>query len=683
MTKVIKVNVKELASLPFENIIGMKMGLYHVTMADGIVEMYSRQIQMSWFYWQFMAKHSVLPDVECAIANRVIEFNENDGTGRTIKDISVTGAQYTSKTHINVSSKVYWRIFHSLPVELKNRSSIETISKDAYFNTNEIYNFNVRYLGAYLSTMSMKDIYDVARHPVVVAAKNEYKEGNKTVDETYDTIFALLESNPLELRDNELRKGVLAGVLDRRSIAQTIGPRGFVKSTDGESYQIPIDVGYAELLKGYDSYIESRSASRALYMQSGPLEKAEYYNRRIQLAAAAVRAIENTDCGSTETLNFIMRKDDLADSVGKYIIQEDGSLHEVTARDIYLVGKPVKMRTYTRCMNLDTSTICETCVGHNALVMPATDNFGHMMTIGPNSQKSQRILSTKHMEISMEALTLALSPEARKVLKYSTGNKWLTEFKKPVAKNGYYVLRFSAKEAPNLNHVNIVSNVNDLTPTRISSLRTIEVVAYDRNNKEINRIAVPTEVAGYGCSLTSDFLRYLAVEGWTSEDGIVAVNLRNWPYGNTFMASPRRNTDVIGFLDNIESFLRKSSDSTKASDVGGTYIKNCKSVTEAVLHLKDLMSPPDEPQYEDATRINVNISQVEIFVRMAMCKAPHKHDYNLPRGDEEFSFETLHNIISNRSISQAFAFERQATVINNPLTYINTVRPEHPLDMLI
>ena len=268
----LEVKVEDLISLTFDEVMNLKLGKYHVRMSDGVVGMYARQIQMSSFYWAYMAEYNVLPTVECCLASELITYNADKLQGRNLDDISVTGNQYTSKTHIRVSSKAYWVIFNSLPLEQQNRQTIERNSASAYHNTNEIYNFNVRHLGAYVNTMSLKDVYEVTRHPVVVNAKAAYKRGELEVDDVYDIIFALLESNPPELRDNELRKGVMAGVLDRRSIAQTVGLRGFVKDTDGSSFKVPIDVGYAELLKGYDAFIESRSASRALYMTTGPLE---------------------------------------------------------------------------------------------------------------------------------------------------------------------------------------------------------------------------------------------------------------------------------------------------------------------------------------------------------------------------------------------------------------------------
>ena len=142
------------------------------------------------------------------------------------------------------------------------------------------------------------------------------------------------------------------------------------------------------------------------------------------------------------------------------------------------------------------------------------------------------------------------------------------------------------------------------------------------------------------------------------------------------MESPRRNEDVIQFLRSFEKFLFGDSDNSN----GATTITASKTPAHAMANLLDLLSPPKEPQYRNATRININFAEAEAFVAAAMARNPKAFDYNMPRAGEDFKFERIATLIKNRSVGGLFAFEGQKRAINDPLTYLNKDRPAHPLD---
>ena len=644
----------DVINMPREQVMALPTGWYVIQLEDGPHKTTSRRLKLAWFYWQLFKEFpGSLPDESCIIPK----------------------GHYHDGIQFDIASCVFWKAFEGF--QKKNKNSIWEMSRRTYEIVNEIYNYIGTDLGAYVNTLSLKDLSVLLKHPVVLAAKERYMKGELEVDEVYDEVFSHLEKDDPILYDNELRKGVIAGIFDKRSIAQTVGPRGNVKDINGDTFKHPIDTGYAEGLQTlYDSGIESCSAKRALYMQYGPLEDSEYFNRRIQLHCGTIRTIKGIDCRSKHTIEWIVREDDLPLMVGKNIVLDNGKYHMIQASDKDLIGKTVNVRTYTMCNNSDTTTKCATCVGHNALVLPPKDNLGHAMTRGPCAETSQRILSTKHVEISMEALVLTLDSKARQALKPSRGNKWITDFRKPMAKDGYYILKFSAMEARYLNQVHVAKNVNDLSPSRISALSNIEVLAFDRKDNLIGSIAVSTAVGGVGSSLTTDFLAYLKKYNWSQEDGIITVDMRHWNYEHNFMESPRRNEDVIQFLRSFEKFLFGDSDNSN----GATTITASKTPAHAMANLLDLLSPPKEPQYRNATRININFAEAEAFVAAAMARNPKAFDYNMPRAGEDFKFERIATLIKNRSVGGLFAFEGQKRAINDPLTYLNKDRPAHPLD---
>jgi len=669
-----KLNVKDLIHKDLDWILNLPPDVYQIKMADGAFNTTRQRLAVSWFFWQLFKEYpGGLPTSQCLFR---LHYRE-DKPDR----IDVSKSSFSSGVHLRLVAACLWGAYFGMKNPKKGVQW--DMSKRAYELTNQLYNFHCTHLGAYVNTLDFGDIYDLVRHPVIAKIKKQCTDGKISIDEAYDKMFEHIHSNDPTLWDNEIRKGVVCKVLDRRSIAQTLGPRGFVKDIDGDSFHIPIDVGYAEGLRSlYDHMIESCSAKRALYMQYGPLEETEYTNRQVQLHCATVRAIEGRDCGTKHTLKWTVRPYDLKNLIGNNYVTNKGTVKMIMPEDTHLIGKTLRIRNGTLCNNRDSTTICETCFGHNHLVIPPGDNVGHVLTIGPQSQISQKVLSTKHVEISVEAIVLKLDSLSKQVLKRSKHNKWFTDFKKPTYKNGYYVLKFSSKEAPNITTVKSDVEIEDLSPTRISQVHHIEVVAYDGNDNEKGRVAIPTSVGNVGSSFTLDFLQYLRDYGWKQVDGVVEVNLSDWEYEKSFLQSRRRNKDIMQFHYAFKDFIFGKPKSGQRMGQTSVDITDFKSPSAALVHLMDLLDPP--PDAEDAgNRISINLSEASVYVKAAMARNPRELDYQLPRAGEPFQFITVPTGISNRSVGGMLAYESQRSILTQPESFLNTERPPHPLDWMI
>jgi len=689
------IQAKEIVRMSKDDVWNMQKGKYTISCKDGEVETTSRRIILTWYYWRLYALFSNRANPLC-------------------EDV-LEGGAYTGGHHLNIASTVFWNVYNSMPNP--EYDTVYKLAKAIYEATNDLFNDVGDLLGAYVNTLSLKDLFEAITHPEVVAAKQNYHaEANnmdlsngERIENVYDSSLALMQSNDPLLATNEIRKGISSGTLDRRSIAQTTDFRGYTKDINGETFPLPIEVSYGEGLSTlYDSATESCSAKRALYMQDAPLQTSEYFNRRVQLLVGSIGHVAEDDCGTREFLNWTVRKDDLKILQGKYFIsKKHKKLTKFESSMDYLIGETIKVRSILKCANGTGQNVCRTCLGHNALIIPPKVHVGHFLSIGPCSQISQRLLSTKHLEVSMESLYLDLPKSALAFVHLNKEKKWLVSLNDPSHKpKGIiekakekvgkvvdklmgkdelrYVMRIPSLQVSNIGNLSEAKDARTLTPSRISHVRNVELELLDKNNKVVRSVKFDTEISGTGSALTTDFLVFAKKRGWTFDENSVTFDLKGWDFSKPFLMSPRKNEDMMSFLNTIMTFLLGSPEKktdTKAAEM--QTVLDCASAEEAMETFLDILTPPDIPGNERATRINVNFSEVEVFIRSLMCIDPDNGNYRMPIGDGDFQFVGMHNVIKNRSMGGAMAFGFHAEILTNPATYIYKDRPDHPLDMML
>ena len=107
--------------------------------------------------------------------------------------------------------------------------------------------------------------------------------------------------------------------------------------------------------------VESLSAKKTAFYNKHAVKESQYYNRRMQLNAAAVRQLYEGDCGSTNTVAFRVSESKKNNVIGKYII-DGGQLVCLTKYNIdNYVGKLVQLRSPMTCRY--RNGVCEVCGG--------------------------------------------------------------------------------------------------------------------------------------------------------------------------------------------------------------------------------------------------------------------------------------------------------------------------------
>lgn len=634
--------VEEILSLSKDELWGLPVGGLKIKFPDGSREkLKTRAVIYSSYYWRMYQRFP---------------------GGAPNATHSCGNGHYNGDKHLQIMSSVFWDAFLSRPNQTQDE--FWKMSRESYEITNELYNDMIIRLSAFMSTLSAKDMVELIEHPEIVEAKRLYKEGVYKIKDVHDISWNLITSDDPALRKNEIRRACSAGLLSRRQITQMIGPRGVIPDINGETFAHPIETGYIEGLHSFhDSLIESRTASISLYMASGPLEASEYNNRQCQLCCSVVRYVtygNQADCGGKHTIPWRVEKSDVPILKGKFHVV-DGKPVMLHGTETELVGQTIQIRSICRCSNKDTASVCMTCVGQNAWTIPPESNLGNHLSIEPQAQISQTILSTKHVIDNAIAMLLEL---------VGTRAKWLSRpFKddqflialKPQKHS--YRLRFIPAQAMFLNDVFHTDDVSTLDINSISSIETMTVIEEDKDGNPIHAHELDVTVGGKGSPFSHDFLQHLRDFRWEIVGRNYEVKLDGWDFTKPFIRTNPISVDIMATFNAFKSFLHGSG------KPGCPKITNCTSIPDALRQLKGILEG----------KVKYNFSHLEIFVRPLMAEM---EGYGLPHPDEDFRFIPLKEAIHSRGLGAALGFEEQHNLLTSPGSYTRRGSniPSTPLD---
>ncbi|AXH70825.1 RNA polymerase beta prime subunit [Vibrio phage BONAISHI] len=631
----------EIANMPRAQVAALPRGGLRVTFRDGkVIKCKTEAVKESWFYWRVFAENGL--DLITSI-----HFIGNEG--------------YNTGTHKKMCSLLHWAVFMGKYPDLQPGQGIQDfwdLSRRIYFIGNEVFNSSTHGDTAYMKSLDLMDLVEITEHPVVVEAKQKFRDGEISVDECNDQVWFLLLSDDPDMQHNPVAQYARAGIYNRRQIVQMCGVRANIPDTNGEAFGTHIDVSYVEgLSSNFDRTIESRTASIAYANAKGPLEDSQYNNRQCQLMGSVITGIYHGDCKSNKPLAFaVNNKADLDFITGKYIITEKG-YYLVRGHEENLIGTEVKYRSITTCDHKDTSSPCAVCMGIAAWTTPPGTSPGHHLMIEALAKIAQNLLSTKHVISSTTCLYVNETGTNAGWLKLDPDNKQMVYLDPNLRQNKYTMkLRVAKEEAMFITDVDNIDNIDDLDNTRISFVSIAQMILYDERGRARQTHDLDFTVSNAGCPLSHEFLRYAKKKGWDISGNSYEFDMSDWNYDEPIMVTPRRGEDMMAILVNVRDFL------DSVNKVGTVRAADFDNPGPAIRSLYEIMQNG---------KIHVNMINVEVFIRALMSRLDENGDptFELPRGSEPFTFIRKKDAIKFRSIGPALGFEGQDSILGNPKTY--------------
>lgn len=642
-------HARELAAMPKAELWEIPQEKIIVVFDDGEVECWTSEALYSAYMWGFY-----------------VDFPETPA----LKKHHLGKRRIGTSTHLNMINEVRWDCHDAYDGQIRS----DILNKKALEYINIAYNDLSEGSEAWATTLSQLDINAVMHHPEIKAANEQVTIADKTIVHAHRTIERVLK-DAKELVGNSLALAVQCGLVKLGQVLQMIGPRGSVTDNDSNIFPYPVQVGFAQgLYRFYDSFIESRTASKSLTFTEKPLQDTEYFNRKLQLLAATLRDLYDGDCGTEQYLLWQMGPGDLEAFKGKYYLKDDGTLGMIQNNDECrkeLVGKSVRIRSPLYCATLDSTMVCTTCYGEMEKSIPHGTNIGHVAATALCKQASQRVLSTKHLDASASSSGLRLSEFEQRYVRLGNDPNLLFLAHR-LAEGAKIKLYISADEAERIAEVKSAENVEILLPSHISALTQVTFVVTKNGKEEAEVVQVSN--GSRTSSLSREMLVHLRTHGWkllASDRGgsnDIEIDLTEWDPDQPLFATPRRQENMLDYMATIEKFL-------KAAKKGSAHksLKDFMTVDGAARGLYDLVS----------SRLFVNFVHLEILVKVCQVRSTHHRDSRIPLIGNKVEFGRFDFTIFSRSAGASMAYQNHRQQWNSPTTYLTHLRPPHPLDPIL
>lgn len=635
-------HVWEITTMSRDQVETLPLGGLRITFSDNkTVKAKTTAVRESWFYWQINRGWNVdyIPHTHL-----------------------IPSQGYTRATHVDMMSKVFWNVFLRLYGDFipgVGHKEFWDLSYQVYGITNWIYNHSTLEDTRYVTTLDITHVVGCLRHPEVMEAQRKYQSGEWTADQVHDRQYQII-SNPDDplLEHNEVAKQARCGNYDRRQIAQTLGPRESIPDLNGEGFKTKIPVGYAHGLQHtYERAIEGRTASIAYANQKDPLKDSQYNNRQCQLMAAPIRRVSYHDCGTKSTVSFKVRdKDDLKFVAGKFHMVK-GKYELIFPDQEALIGKTLKVRSITKCQHHKAGEPCAICMGVYAWTCPPETTPGHHFIIDTLGAIGQKMLSTKHVIASNKTLLLEIDALKAPWLRLGRDDPRKVYLKDRRPSKGRLGLRIEQYEAMYINDIFSCEDIDELEPSRVTNVNDIQIVEYDEADRARHVHKLNMQVSNAACPLSTHMLKYFHDQEWSVSGTTIEVDLSDWDFDKEIMVTPRRGDDMMEILHVVENFLDSKKTATTARCM------DYKTPDAAIIGFFDAVKHLIG---------KVSMINIEMFVRALMSRIDINGNptFELPVGDEPFTFVRKKEAILFRSIGPALAFQGQDNLLNNPRSFL-------------
>lgn len=586
----------------------------------------------------------------------------------------IDSTDFTGKTLLKLLKKVLWQGLFDFYQE---NIDPELLALMAIESSNRWYNGVTENCAADVSSLSILDVLEIMDNPEIAAANKEAEPTQYSIEEiTYPRIAKALR-DPEHMRANSIAMGIRCGTQKMEQVLQCFGPRGFPTDINSDIFPEPIMTGYAQgIWNLYDSMTESRSGTKSLLYNKELLRSTEYFNRKNQLIAQYVQRLHMGDCGG-DYIEVPILQDLLKHMAGKYYLKDDGSVDWLRGNEKHLVGQTIKIRSVLGCKHPDPQGVCSRCYGRMAFSIPRGTNIGQVSAVQVGDQITSKVLSTKHTDSTSKVDRFQLHKIEAKYLRYGKKEETLY-LRKEWAKHPMKIV-IERHEAQNLADVLMLKDLSAYPPGNATNL-TRMMVMVETVEGTVNEI-MNVSLYNRKSSLSREMLEHIQKSRWKldARDNVV-IDLEGFDFANPFLVLPNKHVNMYEIMKRIQSFLHSGTDSeTPRSGVdpleysGKTYLKNYRDPVDGLMVTASMLNE----------KLSVNIVHCEILVYAMMVRSSVQRDYRLPKPGISGVFEKYTRLMQGRSLAGAMAYEKQHEPLNNPSSFQNVERNDHPYDLVL
>lgn len=645
---------RELALLPLERVLELPKK-FVLAFEDGTqLPVGARETVYSWFFWEFHRRYPNLPLKSTHHVRHVLN-----------------GAPLGSKTHTDLLTILFKDTVEAYQLELPEQR--EPVLDLIYEITNQIHDVVTKLAEEHVSSIDILDFIQVIEHPLIKELNATTPHNHEAIYSTYAKIKHILRTDP-SLANNALARALKTGMANENQIMQCISMLGYRTEVDGWIMKEPVMSNFTMgMYTPYYLAAESRSAAKSLYFAEAPLQDSEYFARRLQQLTMVVEGISHTDCHSTDELEWHVKppefdnegkmtyRGDLAYMVGKYYRDDTGKMCEITFDDKSLYNKVIKLRSPLTCKHHNPHHVCKICFGGLHINVSRFANLGHLCSVTMTQQTTQTVISNKHYDGSSVSTPILLSETATVYLETNKArNAYLVKSK---WKQSHPKLIIAGSEAVGLTDILSIADTDDLNLTRVSSIENIEISVTSKGME----LSTPIYVAqgARKAVLSHSFLKFAKEKRWTVDAmSNFVFDLDGWDFNDAILVLPEME---YSFSDHSKQ-ITKIIESTMKDITDRTKPHSALSTLQELFYLVN-------------SKLNVNLVALEIIIYAAMVGS--KGAYSMGRNSPNATLGVASKIITNRSLSTAYAYEGQDVTISSPSSFFKLDRPSSPFDAFI
>ena len=597
--------------------------------------------------------------------------------------------QLNNRSHMDVMNTFIWDIVDTYGSEIQ-LDEIEELSRLAYQLYNVLYNQTTvtPSVLASLSTVSILHMIEIADHPEIKAAIQRMDDADGTLTSLHqlEAVASKVLMDPKEVVGNPVKGQIATKPSSITQVRQCVIARGQQTELDSRFFDEPIPSSFLSGMNSLtESMMESCTSKKATAFKEEPIEKSEYFNRRVQLMAGSIYMREG-DCGTHRTVRWFMSAKDLPFLAGQnqVIHLEDGNelIRPIRVSDKHLIGKAVHIRNVTKCDWLGTQCVCSTCYGELYKSIPRGTNVGQVAATAFGDPLTTLMLQVKHVDVARGAAEVEIGTFEREYLQTMPGTRYLKFRKSSAMANAKFTI--SPSEAVNLSEIANTQPGDAVYVSRISDISEIILSIKVPNAGTVTSVAERLVIQGQGrpAHFTKEILEHIRTVGYHYTDtGRFQIDLKGFDLDLPVFEVPNHDENSLVYLGRISKFLisesdRKGSNNTPLKEDVTTqaqYLRESKSIEEALTRYVSLV----------ASKMTVNLTHLSVLVASTMVRSLEDRDYRPPFPGNKLQFGKLNNLIMNRSMSAATAFEMGTRLLLTPFTYVNRYRIDHPLDDIL
>lgn len=559
-------------------------------------------------------------------------------------------------------------------VEFVTAEEREIVQREILVATNNLYNGLRFQSGAYVQPIDILDCIELMYHPRIYAAVLEAPPTDPGVEKVYAVIRDVID-NDEAYRNNALVKAVRQGTVNFNQVCQSIGVRGFPKELGGRVFKVMARGNYLfGLVNLYEFAADSRGSAEHLKATESPLQDSEYFSRRLQLETCVLEKIAHTDCGTIRTIPWHVKPPGINENTGdfyagdlKYLIGKkyydaDGELKTIKGDEKHLNNTNINMRSVLTCEHPDPHAVCQVCYGLMANNHSRWANLGVVSSTTVVSKISQKTLSTKHLVSSGKGSAIILSSLAATY--FVRGPKNTDFVLRPTLVEHKPKIVVVRDEALGLIDIQNADDIEKFNPERITSLDKIRFKRYNHLDQEISGDEVKLAQDGRYASMSSDFLQYVKRHGWiVDEQNNFVIDLKDWDYEKVAFTLP----------DIQVSFSAQGNAIARVAESAFQKLSERVSENAPLRVLNQLFD------MVNSAGLQTNIVAVEAIVYAF--QQPAMGNYSLSRGADTPVLGIGADLILNRSMGTATAYQEWAGNFLNPLTYYGKNKPSTMMDV--